>query len=183
MRAVIHIALVAVLAACATIVLVVEASPNVVADSRIRDPNRTPVLGRGYSLTTYDVLSTCLNFKEKSQATYNYDYSLMEFTSDGKSSTDASGSFQASISWGFISASVSGSFKSKSERQTHKHHIVTKMAMERYYSSLVDTTATLTPDAKALLDRGDTVGFFQGCGSGYIRSIRRTAEITAIFTI
>jgi hypothetical protein len=56
--------------------------------------------------------------------------------------------------------------------------------MERYYNSVDDTTAFLTKDAKELLtDKGDVVSFYQACGSGYIRSIRRTAEVTAIFKI
>jgi len=32
-----------------------------------------------------------------------------------------------------------------------------------------------------LIQRGDLIGFFQACVSGYIRSIRRTAELAAVF--
>ena len=113
----------------------------------------------------------------------NYDYDVMEVNSEGKSHSTSQGSFTASMSWGFIKATVSGSAKSTKDTATKKHHIVTKMSMERYYSSLDDTTATLTKDASSLIDKGDTVGFFQACGSGYIRSIRRTAEVTAVFTL
>ena len=45
------------------------ATPTVISDQRIRDLTLTPALGRGYSLTTYDVLSTCLTFKEKTEPT------------------------------------------------------------------------------------------------------------------
>jgi hypothetical protein len=55
------------------------------------------------------------------------------------------------------------------------------MATERYYSSIDDTTASLIPDALALVQRGNLIGFFQACGSGYIRSIRWTAELAGVF--
>ena len=32
-----------------------------------------------------------------------------------------------------------------------------------------------------MIQRGDLIGFFQACVSGYIRSIRRTAELAAVF--
>jgi len=163
--------------------IVVQAATTFIADDRIRNPNLTPTLGRGFSLTTYNVLSTCLDFEEKTEPTYNYDYDMMEITKDGKSSSTAQGSFKASMSWGFIKATVTGSANVKSESTSSSHYIVTKMSMERYYSSVDDTTATLTPDALGLINKGDLFGYFQACGSGYIRSLRRTAEVTAVFEL
>ena len=139
----------------------VSASPNVIADYRIRNPDITPALGRGYSLTSYDVLSTCLAFDETTQPTYNYDYSMIETTSDGSHTTDVSASVQASVSFGWIKATIDASVKSHSKTTRHSHYISTRMATERYYSSVDDTTAKLTPDALALVERGDLVGFFQ----------------------
>lgn len=75
------------------------AATTFIADSRIRNPNLTPALGRGFSLTTYGVLSTCLDFSETTEPTYNYDYDLMEVNSEGKSKSTAEGSFKASMSW------------------------------------------------------------------------------------
>ena len=58
----------------------------------------------------------------------------------------------------------------------------TPVAGERYYSSMDDTSASLTPDALALVQRGEiwSASSTGICGSGYIRSIRRTAEIAAV---
>ena len=159
----------------------VSAAPNVVADYRIRNPDITPALGRGYSLTTYDVLSTCLEFTGKTQASYNYDYDMVEYTTEGAAKTTMSGSMKASVSYGFMKGEVSGDVSKESESSRKTHYVATRMATERYYSSIDDTTAKLTPDALGLVQRGDLVGFFQACGSGYIRSIRRTAEIAAVF--
>jgi len=161
--------------------LTASASPNVIADSRIRGPDITPALGRGYSLTTYDVLSTCLQFQEKTEPTYNYDYEMLETKNDGLTTSDVTSSMKASASWWFIKSTITGSLAKTASTSRKKHFVSTRMATERYYSSIDDTTASLTPDALALLDRGDMIGFFQACGSGYIRSIRRTAELAAVF--
>eukprot|EP00964_Phaeocystis_antarctica_P095034 scaffold61617_cov70-Phaeocystis_antarctica.AAC.3 len=139
----------------------VNAAPNVIADYRIRNPDITPALGRGYSLTSYDVLSTCLAFTEKTQPTYNYDYTMIETKSDGTHTSAISAEMKASMSYWFIKAEIAMNMKSTSESNRHSHTISTRMATERYYSSIDDTTATLTPDALALVERGDIVGFFQ----------------------
>ena len=144
-----------------TLLAAVNAAPNVISDYRIRNPDITPALGRGYSLTSYDVLSTCLAFDEKTEPTYNYDYQMHETNSDGTEVTDAEASMKASISFGFISAQISMKVKSHVESTRHSHFISTRMATERYYSSIDDTTASLTPDAMALVERGDLIGFFQ----------------------
>ena len=159
----------------------VDAAPNVIADYRIRNPDITPALGRGYSLTSYDVLSTCLQFDERTEPTYNYDYQMLETNSDGTHTSDVDASLQASVSYGFIKAELNVKVKAHRESTRHSHFVSTRMATERYYSSIDDTTASLTPDALALVQRGDLIGFFQACGSGYIRSIRRTAEVAAVF--
>lgn len=177
-----------VLAACTAFLLLspraTAAVPSsTLADYRIRDPNKSPALGRGYSMSTSDVLSTCLAFTAKTEPTYNYNYDYLEFDTTGSSTSDVSSSFSGSLSWGFIRATVSGNLQQKRSTTSSKRHLVVKMAMERYYSSIDDTTAFLTSDAADLVQRDDIVGFFQSCGSGYIRSIRRTAEFVGIFEI
>ena len=249
-----------------TLLAAVNAAPNVIADYRIRNPDITPALGRGYSLTTYDVLSTCLAFEEKTQPTYNYDYEMLEFTHAGAQESSGSASLQASVSWPFIKGTISASVSHATTDTRKSHFVSTRMATERYYSSINEQTATLMPSALALIQRGDLVspprphctpapshplapctaprpiapsrpnapsphcpppsrsqvGFFQvspprpplrptapsphctprphrtlaptvprltgpppsrsqACGSGYIRSVRRTAELAAVF--
>lgn len=164
---------------------VVTSSPTIVADERIQDINITPELGRGYSTSTNEVLSTCLIFKGKTLPTYNFKYDFMEVDYSGTSINTYQGEFHTSLSWGFIQATVNANMKASEQRNVTTHHVITKMKMERYYSSLDDRHAELAPEAKDLLSspRYDTVGFFQACGGGFIRSIRRTAEVTAIFEL
>ena len=123
----------------------VDAAPNVIADYRIRNPDITPALGRGYSLTSYDVLSTCLQFDEKTEPTYNYDYEMLEFTSTGEQLAAGSASMKESVSWAFIKETISTSVSSNKEQE--KHFVSTRMATERYYSSINENTATLMPEA------------------------------------
>ena len=153
------------------------ASPNYISDRRIRDPDMSPVLGRGFSLSSYAIVSTCLTFTEKTQPTYNYEYDYHDIDESGSVSSVSEGSLSSSVGYYWVKASVSGSHKSTKDTKTSSRHIVTTMKMERYYSSLDDSTAELTSGAASLLSKGDTVGFFQACGSGYIRTIRRTAEV------
>jgi len=152
-----------------------------ISDSRIRNPNLAPALGRGFSESTSEVSSTCLAFGNLTEPTYNFQYHVTEVNEDGESESSTTGSIEASLSYGFVSASIRGSLKEHDKTKKHKHYLVTRMAMERYYSSIDDKTASLSKDAASLLEKEDVVGFFQSCGSGYIRSIRRVAEVTAIF--
>ena len=139
-----------------TLLAAVNAAPNVISDYRIRNPDITPALGRGYSLTSYDVLSTCLQFNDKTEPTYNYDYSMIETNSDGSHTSDVTAEMKASVSYGWIKASIESSVTSASTSERKSHFISTRMATERYYSSIDDTTASLTPDALALVERGAT---------------------------
>ena len=57
-------------------------------------------------MTSYDVLSTCLQFDEKTEPTYNYDYQMIETNSDGTHTADIDASLEASVSYGFIKAQL-----------------------------------------------------------------------------
>ena len=48
-------------------------SPYVIADSRVRNLDITPVLGRGYSIMTNSYQSICLNVEETTVPSFNYD--------------------------------------------------------------------------------------------------------------
>ena len=139
-------------------------------------------------MTDYSVTSTCLSFDKVTQPSYNYDYSYFIIDHSG-TSTHKEGSnsdFSGSVSAGFWGAKVAAHMsKSESKESTSSKKttmIVTKMAMERFYESIDDRTATLTPNAMSLIKKKDLIGFFQACGSGFIRSVRRTNEIAAVFT-
>ena len=93
------------------------------SDSRIQNPNLTSAL----SSSSSEVTSTCLQFDEKTTPTYNYNYDFLEVDSEGTMSSAATASFQASLSWGFISARVSGKAKTTSESSSKSTYIQTIM--------------------------------------------------------
>ena len=51
----------------------VTTSPYVISDDRVRSLDITPVLGRGYSIMTNSFQSTCLDVKNTTVPSYNYD--------------------------------------------------------------------------------------------------------------
>jgi hypothetical protein len=161
--------------------LTMSAAPNVTADYQSLPPDAKPALGRGYSLTTHDVFSTCLDFTEKPMPTQSYSQTMLEFTHDGKCSSDSITSMEGSASWGFVRSTIEASVSAKPEVHSKKHYVATRRPAELSSSTIDERTATLTQDALALVERGDLVGFFQACGTGFIRSIRRRTELAAVF--
>ena len=162
--------------------LTMSATPNVTAGYQSLPPDAKPALGRGYSLTTHGVFSTCLDFTEKPMPTQSYSEIMLEFTHDGKLLSDSFSSMDGSASWGFVRSTIAAAVSSaKPEIHSKKHYVATRRPAELSSSMIDERTATLTQDALALVERGDLVGFFQACGTGVIRSIRRTTELAAVF--
>ena len=158
-----------------------------IADSRVRGVDKAISLGRGFSLTDYSVTSTCLTFEQRTIPSYNYDYSFMKFDHTGTSTEKDTSSFSSSVSSSFwvgkVEANYDRSSESTTTTDTKKTTIVAKMSMERYYDSIDDTTAELSPHAMSLINKKDLIGFYKACGTGFIRSIRRTNEVVAVFTL
>ena len=50
-----------------------KANPYVISDSRVRNLDVTPVLGRGYSIMTNSFQSTCLEVNDITIPSFNYD--------------------------------------------------------------------------------------------------------------
>ena len=161
--------------------LTMSATPNVTADYQSLLPDAKPALGRGYSLTTHGVFSTCLDFTEKPMPTQSYSEIMLEFTHDGKLLSDSFSSMDGSASWRFVRSTIAAAVSAKPEIHSKKHYVATTRPAELSSSMIDERTATLTQDALALVERGDLVGFFQACGTGVIRSIRRTTELAAVF--
>ena len=69
------------------------------------------------------MLSTCLQFDEKTEPTYNYDYQMIETNSDGTHTADIDASLKASVSYGFIKAQLNVKVKAHKEstRKSHLH--------------------------------------------------------------
>jgi len=159
---------------------------RVVNDWRIQNLDITPVLGRGYSMATGNLHSSCMVVQETTVPSYDYDYYFTEIKSSDQKSFNLAMSGKIKTSFGFFWArkTIEASFdlQSKSKRTEKTHSIIATMRTERYYSSVDETNSFLSNDAEDLLNNNEYISFMQACGPNYIRSVRRAAEITAIFT-
>jgi len=156
---------------------------RVVSDWRIQNKEVTPVLGRGYSVATGNLQSSCLNVEEQTTPSYDYDYFFTEIANNEETSINKAFSGKISSSFGFLWAKskVDSTLENNKDSKQKKHFIIATMRTQRYYSSVDEVHSELSADAKTLLESGQFMSFFQACGPNYIRSVRRAAEITAIF--
>lgn len=72
--------------------------------------------------------------------------------------------------------------KKATEANVPTYNVVATMRLERYYSSVWESDATLVTPAAKSVDDEEFVTFFMTCGPNYIRSLKRGQEVTAIFT-
>ena len=77
--------------------------------------------------------------------------------------------------------SENSSHSSSTKIDTKTRMITSTMIIERYYSSVKEEISPLSESSKQLLANQDYVGFFLACGPNYVRSIRRSQELLAVF--
>lgn len=172
-----------------------QSNPYVIADTRARNIDITPVLGRGYSIMTNTYQSTCLMVDETTVPSYNYDYAFYDFSGPTDDlQLDIAAMFSFSFSYQWLKADIkpkgeaSGAGAAGTATETvpstegsSTKYIASSMRIERYYSSLKEESSVLSADAQTLINRKDYVGFFKSCGPTYIRAIRRAQEVSAFF--
>src|SRR5262245_50079240 len=78
-----------------------HAGPVLIRDSRVQDLSTTPVLGRGYSLSTNTFQSACLKDVVVTEPTYDFQYEFREIdtSSTNKASTTVSANGTYSSFW------------------------------------------------------------------------------------
>merc|ERR1712238_98128 len=99
---------------------------------------------------------------------------------DMTQSTDIESELAGKLSSSFsYNAIKSEAVTIESDSYSELYLAVSNMRIDRYFSGF--KTSSMMNDAKELLQHQDYIGFFQSCGTNYVRSIRRAQEITAIF--
>eukprot|EP00587_Corethron_hystrix_P009566 CAMPEP_0113310748 /NCGR_PEP_ID=MMETSP0010_2-20120614/8271_1 /TAXON_ID=216773 ORGANISM="Corethron hystrix, Strain 308" /NCGR_SAMPLE_ID=MMETSP0010_2 /ASSEMBLY_ACC=CAM_ASM_000155 /LENGTH=543 /DNA_ID=CAMNT_0000166269 /DNA_START=415 /DNA_END=2046 /DNA_ORIENTATION=- /assembly_acc=CAM_ASM_000155 len=145
----------------------------------MKNKDITPVLGRGYSIGVGGFHSVCMHVPVITQPTEDYQYVFVEIkgeiseemNQDPMSGSPALAPASVNVENERMSRSGSGSV----------HVMVGYMKVERYYTSVDESAAPLIGEAVSLLQSKSIIQFFQACGPNYIRSIRRTSDITAVF--
>lgn len=159
----------------------VNGNPYVISDNRVRNLDVTPVLGRGYSIMTNSFQSTCLEVKETTIPSFNYDYSFYDFTGSSDSQTDLATKLSGSYAYDDIAADFAETYDETSSSSSNTHYIIASMRIERYYASVKEEASAITAPAMTLLTNQDYIGFFKACGPNFVRSIRRVQEVTTKF--
>uniref|UniRef100_A0A7S1BSS8 MACPF domain-containing protein n=1 Tax=Corethron hystrix TaxID=216773 RepID=A0A7S1BSS8_9STRA len=168
----------------------VRAAGSIVTDGIAGNKDRTPVLGRGYSTATGDLMSSCLIVPVATEPSYGYEYTFTSFSSSFASVNSSSGAERSeyerkSSGWSRETrVAVRNQVQSDSSRSSreNKKYMVASMKADLYYNSVDEGSSIFSNDAMTVLSRGDFIGFLQSCGPNYIRSIRRSKELTAVFS-
>jgi len=164
------------------------AGPTVITDNRIHDLTITPVLGRGYSISTNTFQSTCLGNIKVTEPSYDFTYLFNSIVLEG----EGSGELESKIDVTTFSESFRNELLKRigirDEEKTgmietyHSHNIYVEINLNSYYASLDESSSKMSDSAGKLLENNDILGFFSSCGSYYVRSIGRNAKFIAIFT-
>jgi hypothetical protein len=158
------------------------AAPIVIRDTRVTDLGTTPVLGRGYSLSTNTFQSACLRDVVVTAPSYDFQYVFKELDSEKASSSTTSVSAQGSYSSWWISAHAAASRQAATQRKVNIQNVLVTLNMDTYYASVNEAGTPLSDSAAALLQREDVPGFFAACGAYYVRGITRNAQFVSVFT-
>ena len=168
-------------------VTIIQAGPIVIKDNRVTDLAGTPVLGRGYTISTNTYQSTCLMDIQVTEPSYDFTYLFKSVEMEGEGSlSDVLGT--GSLTENFRNELVKRFSKNLDgqqggvERRYYYHNIFVEINLHSYYASLDEASASMSSSASRLLINNDLPGFFSSCGSYYVRSIGRKARFVSVFT-
>ena len=157
-------------------------SPTVIKDNRIRDLDATPSLGRGYSISTNTFQSTCLSNLTTTKASFDFDFIFEELKEDNLETPEFEGTFLGTDAHAWLKKITESKVTVRNGITHHNHFLLSKMIVNSYYSSLDEASASLSPSVVSLLNQDNLLGFFQSCGSYYVRSISRRSVFLTVFT-
>ena len=173
-----------------------HAGSTVIRDNRVADIAATPVLGRGYSISTNTYQSTCLRDVKTTEPSYDMEYtfdSLEENSSSSRgsrNSRDASAALKANMkifsarggkrfNWALTGRSATTKIGNKT---FYNHRILVTINIYSYYASVDESRSPMSDVARDLLVNSDLPGFFNSCGAYYVRSIGRKSKFLSVFT-
>jgi tetrahydromethanopterin S-methyltransferase subunit G len=165
----------------------VLAETIVIDGELLNDLRRTPVLGGGFSLTTEDYKSLCFDNVETTIPSYDYDYTFYSNESETKSESKSKSEY--SFNYGFKSFGASGNVggggggSTESQSKVNRVNMFAVIRLNSYYASLNESKSILSQQAKDLIQSEDVIGFFDACGTYYIRTINRYSRLYAWLTL
>lgn len=166
------------------------AGPTVIQDDRVTNLATTPVLGRGYSLSTNTFQSTCLQDLVMTQPSYDFSYIFQEMDSFLETNSTENNALEKHVPKPFKNYVARKVYESEvkkgmtaTERAKTKttKSIMATINLHSYYASVDESASRISDSAAKLLTGNDIPGFFNSCGSYYVRSIGRKAQFIAMF--
>ncbi|MCP4134686.1 MAG: hypothetical protein GY754_27170 [bacterium] len=165
---------------------VLDAAPSVIRDSRINKLSTTPILGRGYIISTNSFRLSCLKYVKSTTPSYDFQYTFKSIAHEEAMRLVIENEYEieASAAYGGSGASASGqkNYVETAGVKEYFHHIKVEINMDSYYASLDEAQTGISPSAKRLLTGNNLPGFFRSCGSHYIRSLGRNSRFIAVFS-
>ena len=165
--------------------ILLHGGPTVIQDNRVTNVANTPVLGRGYTISTNTFQSTCLTDVVMTEPSYDFTYTFTSIEQSGKEGLGDIIDLNL-IPEKYRTALVKKLFdKTKmleNDRYYYEHRILVVINLHSYYASVDESKAKISESAGLLLKNNDIPGFFSSCGSYYVRSIGRTAKFISVFS-
>lgn len=164
-----------------------DAGTVVIGDNRVTDLAVTPVLGRGYTISTNSYQSTCLTDVKITDPSYDFTYFFKSIEMEGEGSLEDVLNTR-SFTQSFRNELVKRLSKNKNpdkdglNRRYYYHNVFVEINLHSYYASLDESTTKMSDSASKLLANSDLPGFFSSCGSYYVRSIGRSSRFISVFT-
>ncbi len=156
------------------------ASSRVIRDNRLADKGVTPNLGRGYSIATNTFQSICFKNAEVTVPSYDMRYRFVDIEQNWETSYQGKFDTESSLEFLFLKTNINTHTEVVNNVTYHHHYIFASISVDSYYNSLNEAKSTFSDSAKALLERGDVVGFFDSCGGYYVRSIGRHSSFLGL---
>jgi hypothetical protein len=158
------------------------ADPAVIREGRLYDLAVTPALGRGYSPSANSLHSICFDHFDTTTASYDFDYVFEEVEADRTVNASRNSLFLDSEVERFLKTNTREKSVVRDKQTFSVHYIMAILTIDSYYSAIDESKATLSANAITLLQRGDMLGFFSGCGTHYLRSISRRSYFLTLFS-
>ncbi|MCP4137836.1 MAG: hypothetical protein GY754_43140 [bacterium] len=160
---------------------VILAGPSIIRDERIKDIALTPALGRGYTIATNTFQSQCMKDIVTTQPSYDFMYTFESVEEDAKSFGGKSSELLYK-EFGIDTSDGGDDVVMVGTKKFFKQHILVTISIDTYYASVDETKSKIGDSAANLLRSNDIPGFFNSCGSYYVKTLGRNAKFASVFT-
>eukprot|EP00587_Corethron_hystrix_P000589 CAMPEP_0113312072 /NCGR_PEP_ID=MMETSP0010_2-20120614/9043_1 /TAXON_ID=216773 ORGANISM="Corethron hystrix, Strain 308" /NCGR_SAMPLE_ID=MMETSP0010_2 /ASSEMBLY_ACC=CAM_ASM_000155 /LENGTH=543 /DNA_ID=CAMNT_0000167813 /DNA_START=90 /DNA_END=1718 /DNA_ORIENTATION=- /assembly_acc=CAM_ASM_000155 len=162
---------------------------QIITDFNVHSRDITPVVGRGYSTITGKFYTSCMSVETEQDTTVDFDVFFTEYTDSSDAAAALSGKIRQYASYDIVRDRIYGLLGSNTSpiestwNGQAMHMLTLTMAIDRYFETIEDDGDTeIDEDALDMLETGGILEFFHACGPYYVNSLRKSSEITSMYT-